>query len=129
MAVSSSRELRQEQTKLKMAGYDRKIALANYFPSINVTGAYMWNNRDVKLLSKDSSEKLHNAAADATAAQQQAGEKASEFIQQLKDVIASNPAMAAEYNNSAMWQGMFQAMEAAINAGSGLDIATPIRKI
>ena len=126
MAVSSSRELRQEQTKLKMAGYDRKIALANYFPSINVTGAYMWNNRDVKLLSKDSSEKLHNAAADATAAQQQAGEKASEFIQQLKDVIASNPAMAAEYNNSAMWQGMFQAMEAAINAGSGLDIATPI---
>ena len=126
MAVSSSHELKQEQAKLKMAGYDRKIALANYFPSINVTGTYMWNEKNMKLIPKESSDKLHDAVDRVSQTQQMAGEKASQFIQEIKEVIASSPTMSAEFNNSAMWQGMFQAMEAAIAAGSAADIATPI---
>ena len=44
-----------------MAGYDRKIAMANYFPKISATGAYVYNNRDVALLNEDQSNRLRNA--------------------------------------------------------------------
>ena len=33
MAVENSRTLSQARTQVEMAGYDRKIALANYFPT------------------------------------------------------------------------------------------------
>ena len=41
MAVSNNRKLEQERIKVEMAGYDRKIARANYYPDISGTGAYM----------------------------------------------------------------------------------------
>ena len=57
MAVQSSRDLEQAQTAVEMAGYDRKVALANYFPNISATGTYQYNNRDIALVS-DSDEGL-----------------------------------------------------------------------
>ena len=35
MAISSNKKLDQQRAKLEMAGYDRKIAAANYFPKIS----------------------------------------------------------------------------------------------
>ena len=61
MAVSSNRELRSEKTKVEMAGYDRKIALAYFFPSITATGAYVWNDRNIDLISDEKSDKLRHA--------------------------------------------------------------------
>ena len=37
MAIESNRDLEQARAKVEMAGYDRKIALANYFPKISAT--------------------------------------------------------------------------------------------
>ena len=38
MAVRNDKAVEQAQTKVTMAGYDRKIALANYFPNIVANG-------------------------------------------------------------------------------------------
>ncbi|MCR5519582.1 MAG: TolC family protein, partial [Bacteroidales bacterium] len=51
LAVQSSKELDQAKIEREMAGYDRKIALANYFPNISATGTYMYNDRDIALIS------------------------------------------------------------------------------
>ncbi|MCR4572015.1 MAG: TolC family protein, partial [Bacteroidales bacterium] len=51
LAVRSSKELDQAKIEREMAGYDRKIALANYFPNISATGTYMYNDRDIALIS------------------------------------------------------------------------------
>ena len=58
MAVASSKTLDQARTQVEMASYDRKIALANYFPEISATGAYLYNNRDIALISEDGSARL-----------------------------------------------------------------------
>ena len=126
MAVSSSRELKEEQTKLKMAGYDRKIALANYFPTISLTGTYMWNDKDVKLISKSSSDNLHSAVDRLKQSQDNAKGRVESFMQEFMAAIASNPAMAAEYNNSPMWQEAFQILGEVIQDVRAFDVATPV---
>ncbi len=61
MALQESKALDQARIETEMAGYDRKIAMANYFPKISATGAYVYNNRDVALLNEDQSSRLRNA--------------------------------------------------------------------
>ena len=53
LAVGNSRDLDQARTKVEMAGYDRKIAMANYFPEISATGAYMYTYKNPQLISED----------------------------------------------------------------------------
>ena len=60
MAIQEDENLKQARTKYEMAGYDKKIALANYFPNISATGAYMYNSHDISLISDESSMKLQN---------------------------------------------------------------------
>ena len=47
MALKADKDLQQARTRIEMAGFDRKIALANYFPTVSATGAYLYNNRDI----------------------------------------------------------------------------------
>ena len=61
MAVSTSKALSQATTAVEMAGYDRKIAFANYFPSVSATGVYIYNNRDISLVSEEQSRKIRTA--------------------------------------------------------------------
>ena len=42
MALQNNKSIEQAKTRVEMAGYDRKIARANYFPNISATGAYMY---------------------------------------------------------------------------------------
>ena len=86
-AVSSNRELSQERTKVKLAGYDRKIALANFFPSISAVGGYMWNDKNISLVSDESSHNLRNAGEIVTGAL----EKAAEYSDQLRELLESLP--------------------------------------
>lgn len=60
MALEQSRDLVQARTEAEMADYDRKIALANYFPKVSATGAYIYNTRDVALVSDEQSERIRN---------------------------------------------------------------------
>ena len=51
MAISRNHELEQARTRIEMARYDRNIARAQYFPNISATGAYLYNGRDISLIS------------------------------------------------------------------------------
>lgn len=61
MAVARSKELDQARIQTEMADYDRKIALAHYFPKVTAAGTYMYNSRDVNLVSEDQSARLKSA--------------------------------------------------------------------
>jgi len=122
MAVSNNKALEQARAQVTMAGYDRKIALANYFPNISATGTYLHNSDNIALVSDDMSTTLQNAG---TAVQG----KLSAQMQTLMQAITSNPAAAAEYMTSPMWQTVLGALSqtdlsAGINAiGTEIDDA------
>ena len=140
MAVQNSKELDQARIDREMAGYDKKIALANYFPNISATGAYMYNNRDIALISDSQSQLLRNAGTlvqgqlDAAAgnAVTQLGTAMNQKMTQLMTAIQTNPALAAEYMGSPMWQTvlqMLQGMDPSSLAGLVPNIADPINAI
>ena len=98
MAAQADRELQQEKTKVEMAGYDRKIALANYFPNVSATGAYLYNPNDIALISDAGSEALRNIGTTlhgiSTEYQQKVLGDITSYIQQL---AATDPASAMKY--------------------------------
>ena len=103
MAVSNNRKLEQERIKVEMAGYDRKIARANYYPNISGTGAYMYRDKSISLISDDMSDKLTHAGDLAQGS-------LNEFMGNLQQAIVSNPAAAAEYMQSPLWQTVIGAL-------------------
>ncbi len=140
MAVQNSKELDQAQIDREMAGYDRKIALANYFPVISATGVYMYNNRDIALISDDQSQILRNAGtlmqgqldAAASGAISQMGTAMTQKMTQLMTAIQTNPALAAEYMGSPMWQTilqMLQGVDPSSLASLVPNVAEPINAI
>ena len=140
MAVQQSKELSQARTQEEMAAYDRKIALANYFPSVSATGAYLYNNRDIALVSDAQSALLQNAGtlvqeqldAAMAGATQQIGAAMTARMTELMTAIQTNPALAAEYMGSPMWQtvlGMMQKMDPSALAGLMPNVSEPINAI
>ena len=53
MALENNKNLKISQEKVNMAGYDKKIAWANYFPTISAQGTYMHNEKQLQLLSDE----------------------------------------------------------------------------
>ena len=104
MAISNNKTLEQSRTQVEMAGYDRKIARANYYPNISATGAYMYNEKNIALISEQMSGNLTNAGTLAQGAM-------AEFIGGLQQAIASNPAAAQEFMQSPMWQTVMGALQ------------------
>jgi outer membrane protein TolC len=49
LAIRNNRELRISKEKVTEAGYDKKAAFTKYFPSLSATGAYLWNQKDIRL--------------------------------------------------------------------------------
>ena len=140
MAVQQSKELSQARTQEEMAGYDRKIALANYFPSVSATGAYLYNNRDIALVSDAQSALLQNAGtlvqeqldAAMAGATQQIGAAMTAKMTELMTAIQTNPALAVEYMNSPMWQTvleMLQKTDPSALAGLMPNVSEPINAI
>lgn len=122
MALESNSELEQARIMTRMAGYDRKIARANYFPDISVSGTYMYNSRDIALVGDETSARL---AGMGTAVQEQI----SGQMQAMVQAVMSNPAAAAEFMGSPMWQTVMGSLSktdvsAALNAlGAEIDKA------
>lgn len=59
LAIAADKELAIAGRKQEIAGYDRKSALANWFPEISATGTYQYNSRDLSLLPESVSEFLN----------------------------------------------------------------------
>lgn len=103
LAVENNKDLQLAQTQVEIAGLDRKIALANYFPEISATGAYFYNNESIHLISDAASGKLQNMG---TAVQQQFGS----LSEGLMAAILANPKAVAEYMQSPLWQTVLGAL-------------------
>ena len=141
MAVRSSNELDQARISVEMAGYDKKTAFANYFPNINVTGAYMYNNRNISLISDSQSEMLRNSGTliqgqlnnAFSGAGQQINAAVADKMNQLMQAIQTNPALAADYMGSPMWQTVLNMLKStdigSAVAGMAPNIADPINAI
>lgn len=54
MAIRNNKELLQSDLKIEQAGYQRKEAHAAYLPSVDFTGAYLYNSRKLSLLEEDA---------------------------------------------------------------------------
>lgn len=140
MAIRQSQDLEQARIKMEMAGYDRKIARANYFPKVSATGAYLYNDRNIALVNDQQSALLQNAGTlmqgQLNAAMANATTQLSTAMQQkmtqLMTAIQTNPALAAEYMGSPMWQtilGMLQNTDPSSLAGLVPNIADPVNAI
>ena len=145
MAVRTDKALEQARTNVEMAGYDRKIALANYFPNISATGTYQYNNRDIALISDSQSTMLRSAGdliqaqldgATASMNQQISGAMTQAMggaMTQLMTAIQTNPALAQEYMSSSMWQTVLGMLQQADPSNlvqlSVPDIAGPVNAI
>ena len=145
MALQADKDLQQARTRIEMAGFDRKIALANYFPTVSAKGAYLYNNRDIALVDEFQSSMLQNAGsimqgvmegAAASMEEQLSGAMSQAMtgtMTQLMTAIQTNPALAQEYMSSPMWQtvlGMLQKMDPSSLVQLQLpDISEPVNAI
>ena len=112
MALRQSKDLDQARIKEEMAGYDRKIALANYFPKISATGAYLYNNRDVKLISDEQSERLRSAGTTLD-----------------NDIWGAMSARVDKMESERMREIGHSLLDMFRNSPDKIDIATPINAI
>lgn len=111
MAVNGNKTLSEARTKVEMAGYDRKIALAYCFPEISAKGAYVYNNRNLSLISQDASDALTGT-----------GTKIQDAFQGRLSEVLSDPSVAAALESSAELQQFVSTLK-------GTDIATPINAV
>lgn len=114
MAVQNDKNVEQAQTKVTMAEYDRKIALANYFPNIAATGTYSYNSHNISLISDDMSSQLTGLGTTVQG-------RINEYRENLVEQVSSQPLAAIEYMLSPMWQTVLGSLsdidvEEALNA-------------
>lgn len=111
LAIIGDNDLKEAKQNIEIAGYDRKIAMANYFPDISATATYLYNSKNINLLSEDISNTLNNAG---TSVQNGLNQKISEIV--------SDPQFAQIIANSEELQKLLAQI-------SSVDIATPINTI
>lgn len=114
MALEGNKNLQISQEGVKMAGYDKKIARANYFPKVSAAGTYMYNSRKLQLASDDQLYRLENAG---TLAAQGLG---NDITQAITDNISSQWLQELIINSEAFQSmihslpniGVFQSLDA-----------------
>lgn len=67
MAINNNKQIRIANEKIKSAGYERKSAFANYLPGFDVMGGYMYNSKEISLLSDKQKDLLSNAGTNTLA--------------------------------------------------------------
>jgi len=101
MALENNKNLKISQEKVNMAGYDRKIAFANYLPTISAQGTYMHNEKQIQLLSN---EKINAINTFGTTLQGDVNGYIDPIISQLME----NPLMYQIIMNSPHLQALIQ---------------------
>lgn len=118
MALQNNKSIEQAKTRVEMAGYDRKIARANYFPNISATGAYMYNEKNLALISDEMSGKLTGAGA---ALQGAVSEKVTNVIEALNKIPGGSDII-----NSEMGQAILGALQKGEISSAVTKIGTEI---
>ncbi len=116
MAIENNKDLEQARTKVEMAGYDRKIALANYFPNISATGAYLYNTENIAFVDEGTSAALTGSGAAL------AGKASGTLTSIMQEIMAADPAVAQKIMASSTFQTVLQKLQSG-------EIATAINQI
>ncbi len=111
LALENSNELKTARQKVEIAGYDKNIALANYFPKVSASGAYMYTDQEVKLISDERAQFMQNA-----------GTVLQNDVAQKVTALMSDPDIIKKYMTDPAFQKMIAALQAT-------DLATPINTI
>lgn len=101
MALENNNKLKISQEKVNMANYDRKIARANYFPTLSAQGTYMHNEKQLQLLSD---EKLNTISTVGTSLQG----NVNGFIDPIISDLMDNPLMYQLIIHSPELQSLIQ---------------------
>ena len=101
MALENNKNLKISQEKVNMANYDKKIAWANYFPTVSAQGTYMHNEKQIQLLSDD---KINTLNTMGTTLQGDVNGFVDPILQNLMD----NPLMYQIIMNSPELQALIQ---------------------
>ena len=101
MALENNNNLKISQEKVNMANYDKKIARANYFPTISAQGTYMHNEKQLQLLSDD---KLNTISTVGSTLQGDV----NGFINPIIDNLMQNPLLYQLILNSPELQALIQ---------------------
>lgn len=67
MAINNNKQIRIANEKIKAAGYEKESAFANYLPGFDAVGGYMYNSKEISLLSDKQKEQLSNAGTNTLA--------------------------------------------------------------
>ena len=67
MAINNNKQIRIANEKIKAAGYEKTSAFANYLPGFDAVGSYMYNSKEISLLSDKQKEQLSNAGTNTLA--------------------------------------------------------------
>ena len=101
MALENNKNLKISQEKVNMANYDKKIAWANYFPTISAQGTYMHNEKQLQLLSD---EKINTISTVGSTLQGDV----NGFIDPAIQNLMQNPLMYQIIMNSPELQALIQ---------------------
>ena len=123
MAIDSNRDIEMAKIKIEMAGMDKKIALANYFPNISATGAYMFNEKSPALITDELSNNIKNAGTHL----QDAGKGA--IIDIVNGLAGGNQAAADKMMNSSIVQGLLSKIDGLNLPGMINQIGTELDNI
>lgn len=86
MAIRNNKSLKIAEANAKAASYNKKSAFANYFPTIDVSGGYLYSSREISLLNDKQKSLLPNLGT-------QMSSPISNYLTQL---AAIDPALAAK---------------------------------
>lgn len=122
-AIANNKNLKIAAQKVEIAGHDRKIALANYFPNISASAAYMYNSRNIDLLTSGQSETLANLGSSMQEALQ-SGLGGLLSDPSFSQILQKNPELLQLLGNlsSADIAGPVNAIGAEIDKAFELDI-------
>ena len=101
MALENNKNLKISQEKVNMANYDRKIAFANYLPSISAQGTYMHNEKQIQLLSDDKINAMSTVGSTLQG-------DVNGFIDPVIQELMQNPLMYQIIMNSPELQALIQ---------------------
>ncbi|MEG1721923.1 MAG: TolC family protein [Bacteroidales bacterium] len=61
MALENNKKLRMADENIRAAGYEKKSAFANFLPGIDASGSYLYNSKDLRLISDQQITNIGNS--------------------------------------------------------------------
>ena len=89
MAMRNNKQLLMSRNNLTAAQNEHKAARTNYLPKVGLTAGYVWNQKSVHLLSKDTRNSLENMGTSAGTGLSQMAQSLAEQSPQLAPLLQS----------------------------------------